>query len=115
MAMEIEETACYYCPWATDDLQTCINHVVEAHGERLLKVKRDVLDEQSSIRGMKTKNFGIIPNEILRPGKGLHTIATCSFSHHWTKLVTIVLTYKCIVCIFCIYKCMYVLEGHKVE
>ena len=71
MAMEIEETACYYCPWATDDLQTCINHVVEAHGERLLKVKTAVLDEQSGIKGMKTKNFGIIPNEILRPGQYL--------------------------------------------
>ena len=64
MAMEIEETACYYCPWATDHLQTCINHVVEAHNERLLKVKTAVLDEQSGIRGMKTKNFGIIPNEM---------------------------------------------------
>ena len=67
MAMGIEETACYYCPWAIDDLQICINHVVEAHGEWLLKVKTAVLDEQSGIRVMKTKTFGIIPNEILRP------------------------------------------------
>ena len=29
--MESETTECYYCPWATDDLQTCINHVVELH------------------------------------------------------------------------------------
>ena len=37
--MEAEAIECYYCARATDDLQTCINHVVKAHDDKLLKVK----------------------------------------------------------------------------
>ena len=62
--MESETTECYYCPWATDDLQTCINHMVELHGDKLSKIKAATLDERSGTLGMKTKKFGLIPNEL---------------------------------------------------
>ena len=45
--MGTEAIECYYCAWATDDLQTYINHVVKAHGEKLLKCKTPALDEKS--------------------------------------------------------------------
>ena len=35
--MEADATECYYYPCVTDNLQLCMNHAVEAHGE-LLKV-----------------------------------------------------------------------------
>ena len=31
--METAATECYYYPRVTDNLQTCMNHAVEAHGE----------------------------------------------------------------------------------
>ena len=62
--MESETTKCYYCPWATDDLQTCINHMVELHGDKVLKNKAAALDERTGMLGMKTKHFGLIPNEL---------------------------------------------------
>ena len=67
--METETLECYYCACATDDLQTYINHVVKDHGEKLLKVKLAALDEKSGIIGMKSKNFGLIPNDTLQPGQ----------------------------------------------
>ena len=45
--METDAIECYYCAWAIDDLQTCVNHVVKAHGDKLLKVKTPALDEKS--------------------------------------------------------------------
>ena len=69
--METEAIECYYCSWVTDDLQTCINHVVKAHGDKLLKVKTPAFDEKSGTIGMKSKNFGFIPNDTLKPGQYL--------------------------------------------
>ena len=69
--METEAIECYYCACATDDLQICINHVVKAHGDKLLKVKTPALDENSGTIGMKSKNFGFIPNDTLQPGQYL--------------------------------------------
>ena len=66
--MEIE---CYYCAWATDDLQTYINHVGKAHGDKLLKVQTPALDEKFGTIGMKSKNFGFIPKDTLQPGQYL--------------------------------------------
>ena len=70
--MESETTECYYCPWATDDLQTCINHMVELHGDKSLKIKAAALDERTDTLGMKTKNFGLIPNELEVVFRGKH-------------------------------------------
>ena len=72
---------CYYCAWATDDLQTCVNHVVKAHGDKLLKVKTPALDEKSGTIGLKSKNFGFIPNETLINKPGQYLIANPS---NWT-------------------------------
>ena len=47
------------------------NHVVKAHGDKLLKVKTPALDEKSGRIGMKSKNFGFIPNDMLQPGQYL--------------------------------------------
>ena len=69
--METDAIECYYCAWATDDLQTYVNHVVKAHGDKLLKVKTPALDEKYGTIGMKSKNFGFIPNETLKPGQYL--------------------------------------------
>ena len=69
--METEAIECYYCAWATDDLQTCINYVVKAHGDKLLKVKTPALDEKFGTIGIKSKNFGFIPNYTLQPGQYL--------------------------------------------
>ena len=69
--METDAIECYNCAWATDDLQTCVNHVVKAHGDKLLKVKTSALDEKSGTIGLKSKNFGFIPNETLKPGQYL--------------------------------------------
>ena len=69
--METEAIKCYNCAWASDDLQTCINHVVKAHGDKLLKVKTPALDEKSGTTGMKSKNFGFIPNDTIQPGQYL--------------------------------------------
>ena len=69
--METEAIECYYCASAIDDLQTCINHVVKVHGDKLLKVKTPALDENSGTIGMKSKNFGFIPNDTLQPGQYL--------------------------------------------
>ena len=69
--METEAIECYYCAWATHDLQTCINHVVKAHGDKLLKVTTPALDETFGTIGMKSKNFGFIPNDTLQPGQYL--------------------------------------------
>ena len=77
--METEAIECYNCAWSLDDLQTCINNVVKVHGDKLLKVKTPALDEKSGIIGMKSKNFGFIPNDTLQPGQYL--IANLS---NWT-------------------------------
>ena len=77
--METEVLECYYFAWATDDLQTYINHVVKAHGDNLLKVKTPALDEKSGTIGMKSNNFGFIPNDTLQPRQYL--IANLS---NWT-------------------------------
>ena len=77
--METEAKECYYCAWATDDLQTCINHVVKAHRDKLFKVKTPALDEKSGTIGMKSKNFGFIPNATLQPGQYLIAIPS-----NWT-------------------------------
>ena len=69
--METEAIECYYCAWVTDDLQTCINHVVKAHVDKLSKVKTPALDEKFGTIGMKSKNFGFIPNDTLQPGQYL--------------------------------------------
>ena len=70
--METEAIECFYCAWVTDDLQTCINHVVKAHGDKLLKVKTPALDEKSGTIGIKSKNLGFIPNDTLQPGQYLN-------------------------------------------
>ena len=59
--MESETTQYYYCPWATDDLQTCINHVVELHGEKLLKIKAAALDKRTG-----TLSTGAGCNELVK-------------------------------------------------
>ena len=68
--METGAIECYNCAWATDDLQTCINHVVKAHGDKPLKIKTSALDEKSGTFGMKSKNL-FIPNETLQLGQYL--------------------------------------------
>ena len=67
--METDAIECYYCAWATDDLQTCINHVVKAHGDKLLKIKTPPWTKNLAQFGMKSKNFGFIPNDTLQPGQ----------------------------------------------
>ena len=69
--METDAIECYYCAWATDDIQTCVNDVVKAHVDKLLKVKTPALDEKSGTIAMKSKNFGFIPNDTLEPGQYL--------------------------------------------
>ena len=51
--MEMDTIECYYCQWVTDNLQECINHVAEAHREKLWKVTDAVLDDKSRAVGMK--------------------------------------------------------------
>ena len=51
--MEADAIECYYCQWVTDNLQECINHVAEAHREKVMKVKAAVLDEKSGAVGRK--------------------------------------------------------------
>ena len=55
----------------TDDLQTCINHIFKAYGDKPLKVKTPALDEKSGTIGMKSKNFVFILNNTLQPGQCL--------------------------------------------
>ena len=69
--METDAIECYCFGWATDDLQPCVNHVVKNHGDKLLKVKTRALDEKYDTFGMKSKNFGFIPNDTLEPGQYL--------------------------------------------
>ena len=57
--METDAIECYYCAWVTDDLQTCVNYVVIAHGDKLLKVKTPALGEKSGTIGMKSKNLDL--------------------------------------------------------
>ena len=33
--MKADATECYYYPWVTDNLQSCMNHAVESHGENI--------------------------------------------------------------------------------
>ena len=51
--VETDATECYYCLWVTDNLQTCMNHAVEAHGE-ILKVKASLCFEQELLSLIKT-------------------------------------------------------------
>ena len=61
----------------TDEYQTCINRVAEAHCEKILNIKIDVWDSRDNVKtavleersgpvGMKSNNFGT-----LQPGQYL--------------------------------------------
>ena len=58
--METEATECYYCPWAIDDLQTCIKHVVKTHGEKPLKA-----DQCAALRSVRICKITRVIQEIM--------------------------------------------------
>ena len=64
--MGTEAIEFYYCAWVTDDLQTCINHAVKAHGDKLLKVKTPALDENLTVQTVELNKLQKFSTQYLR-------------------------------------------------
>ena len=50
-------TTDHYCRMATEDLQKCVDHVIAEHGDKVLKLKTVILNENTGKHGMMSKKL----------------------------------------------------------
>ena len=59
-----ENSECYYNRMPTEDLQKCVDHVIANHGDKVLKLRATILNENTR-KHLKNNNFGFIPTDKL--------------------------------------------------
>lgn len=57
--------SCYYCDFVAP-IKTTIQHSVESHPHKVLKVRQRLLDEATGKTLLQTKNFSVIPEDVLK-------------------------------------------------